>query len=533
MPRPCADGEHPARPRGEVDAVPGPVAHPGAQQAGDDDHRHQVQRQRAEAQPERLVGGAERDDGLPPADVDEAVGDRRDHVRGQQRDRDQRQVAVQGLGDEARQPAAGPAAQGEHAQRGAGGQGDQQHQPGAPVEVPQQGVVAHAAVPSSGWVSGQAPTVRTVPSAATSRASTPCRTSQSGARSPRTTAAVEAVLAATQVAPVAVTVRHTPATGWPVRGSSRWWRRTPCRRPAPHLRAGGGQAAAVERDQGLDRVAGALGDRDRPRRLQRPAVGAGEREVAADADHRRPGEPGGEARRDQVGRPGLAGRAQVQRGAGRDPERPVGVEAHLAPGVRARRGDRGGRGDRSRRLVVGALGEPGVVPVVAELHQRPAEQRVHQPVGGPGGAERGADRGDQQRVHADPAAGLPVDPAQVGVGAEPAAHLVDVAQDVLGEPAGRAQVGADVHADVDAAAQRGEGGRGRHLSHLPRSRCSAPGRAPAAAEVVAAGARPPVPARVRARREGPRPRAPARTGRSRCPRRRSGWSRSWRGRSGW
>ena len=45
--------------------------------------------------------------------------------------------------------------------------------------------------------------------------------SQPMARSPSTIAAVVAVFAATQFAPVAVTVRHRPLVGSPVRGSMR------------------------------------------------------------------------------------------------------------------------------------------------------------------------------------------------------------------------------------------------------------------------------------------------------------------------
>ena len=79
-------------------------------------------------------------------------------------------------------------------------------------------------------VAGQAPTVTTAPSAATSRAGRPSDSSHRGADAPRTIAAVLAVLASTHEAAATVTVRHTGAAGSPVRGSTMWWTSRPARR---------------------------------------------------------------------------------------------------------------------------------------------------------------------------------------------------------------------------------------------------------------------------------------------------------------
>ena len=54
--------------------------------------------------------------------------------------------------------------------------------------------------------------------------------SQRAASRPRTTAAVDAVLASTQVGAATVALRHTGAAGAAVRGSTMWCRRTPPRR---------------------------------------------------------------------------------------------------------------------------------------------------------------------------------------------------------------------------------------------------------------------------------------------------------------
>ena len=69
--------------------------------------------------------------------------------------------------------------------------------------------------------------------------------SQAGAASPRTIAAVEAVFASTHVAAATLTVRHTSAAGRPVRGSTTWCAIPLARAPAAHGRARGREPAGA------------------------------------------------------------------------------------------------------------------------------------------------------------------------------------------------------------------------------------------------------------------------------------------------
>jgi hypothetical protein len=66
----------------------------------------------------------------------------------------------------------------------------------------------------------------------TKRAVNPRTDSQVAASRPSTTAAVDAVLASTQLGAVIVALRQTGAAGAAVRGSTMWWSRTPPRRQA-------------------------------------------------------------------------------------------------------------------------------------------------------------------------------------------------------------------------------------------------------------------------------------------------------------
>src|SRR5439155_18375381 len=95
---------------------------------------------------------------------------------------------------------------------------------GAASRVPEQGVV-HGRL--SGC--GQPATRLTAPSAPTSRAGMRLDSSQESARSPRTMAAVEAVLAATHVRAATLTVRQGPAAGRPLAASMMWCCSTPPR----------------------------------------------------------------------------------------------------------------------------------------------------------------------------------------------------------------------------------------------------------------------------------------------------------------
>ena len=148
------------------------------------------------------------------------------------------------------------------------------------------------------------------PSRATSRAGSPRASSQAGASAPRTTAAVLAVLAATQVRAATVTVRHGPSAGRPVRGSTRWCRSVPS---TVHRRARVDEVASppsyVRR---LSPVASSGS-----RRGGRPAEPADGGQVAADGDERRAAGRPPDGGRGPVGGECLGGRAEVEHDARR------------------------------------------------------------------------------------------------------------------------------------------------------------------------------------------------------------------------
>src|SRR4051794_8486166 len=211
-----------------VDGPPQPQGQPPPNQAGCDDHQHQLHREGAEADRRRPPGGGERHQGGQRRDAHVGVDDRRDHVHDEQHRRDQRDAAVQSHGAEPREPGQ-PALPLDHdAQDGGQRHQHERHQAGGPDEIP-EGLRGHAA-PSS----GQPPAVSTWPSTVTSRTGTPTSRSQGQTACPRTIAAVLTVLASTQLPAATETVRQAGAAGSPLRGSSRWCSHTAPRR---HRRA--------------------------------------------------------------------------------------------------------------------------------------------------------------------------------------------------------------------------------------------------------------------------------------------------------
>ena len=124
---------------------------------------------------------------------------------------------------------------------------------------------------------------------------------------------------------------------------------------------------------------------------------------------------------------------------------------------------------------VGALDEQREVAVVAELDQRPSEQRAHQALRSAAAASSATSTAaTQQRVDLDPAARVPVDPGEVGVVAEAAAGLVDVGQ----------------HRAAPAAGP----GRGRRAGVRPgRPRCRAPRSTVMSSRIVRTRSRAPEP----------------------------------------
>jgi hypothetical protein len=77
-----------------VDHAPAAQPDPRPQQAGHDECQHQVERDRAEPEPHRPVWREERKDRVLDADRGIAVGNGREHVCGDERDREQRDVAM-------------------------------------------------------------------------------------------------------------------------------------------------------------------------------------------------------------------------------------------------------------------------------------------------------------------------------------------------------------------------------------------------------------------------------------------------------
>src|SRR4029078_5450774 len=89
----------------------------------------------------------------------------------------------------------------QHTEHRGDGEQDQDDQAGAAGEVPQQGPVGRSAHPASSASVGQSPMRRTPRSGVTRRAVTRWSSSQAGAASPNTIAAVLAGVAPTAVAP--------------------------------------------------------------------------------------------------------------------------------------------------------------------------------------------------------------------------------------------------------------------------------------------------------------------------------------------
>ena len=200
---------------------------------------------------------------------------------------------------------------------------------------------------------------------------------------------------------------------------------TPRVAPAADPRARGGEAAAVQARPA--RRAGAAGAARRWRPCQGspsgPAIRTSPPRLTSARLAELPLDRGG----DQVGGPGLADGAEVEGGAGRDPD----ARRRGSSPMPARRRGPGARVGRRAAPCRRASRSWREVAVVAELDQGPAEQRVDQPAGLLGGLAGDLDRGDQQRVDLDPLARRPVGAGQVGVVAEPAAGRVDVGQHPL------------------------------------------------------------------------------------------------------
>ena len=193
-------------PRAPAEAVPG--------EAGDHDDRDQVEREGAEPERQRLVGGQERDGDVEPGDrrvvVDVRVEHRRHGVREQQPAGEQRDVAVQAL---QREPGPAPrpdARRRQHPERRRQREHGDQDDARAAVDEP-EGVACTAPRRSLRRASRRPPGRRRPrpPGGPAGRA----RASQPARRRPSTSAAVVAVFAATQLGAATDAVRQTGSHG--------------------------------------------------------------------------------------------------------------------------------------------------------------------------------------------------------------------------------------------------------------------------------------------------------------------------------
>src|SRR6266511_2256115 len=394
---PVQDRQRPAGIGGPVHRPPDPMAEPDAQQAGHDQRGENVERERAQTEPERVVGRSERHHRVEPADRHVAVHHHGGDVQAQEDQRQQRQVAVQSRHDQAGPAPRGPADRGGDAEHHREGQQAQADGAAATREVPQRRCAGedggHAAAVSSG--TGQPPTRSTCPSGRTRRVGRPSASSQPGARSPRMIAAVAAVLASTQVAAATLTVRQTTRAGLPVAGSTRWWS---CWSPRRQRRA---VVLEVASAPSWTRTVspGASGPaswRSATRTDQPPAGGS---PAVARSPPRLTSTPQPAARCART-----AARSAASALADPPPSRHGG---HLQQRA-------AGRGDR------------GEIAVVAEQPDRLADRGVDVAVGQAGGPQRHLQRLEQHVADHHRAPAGVVDHGQLGVLAEAAARPVDL-----------------------------------------------------------------------------------------------------------
>ena len=280
---------------------------------------------------------------------------------------------------------------------------------------------------------GQPPTCSGTPSSPTRRAAR-CRPASSpAAPRPRTTAAVDHVLASTQVPAATVTERHTGSTGWHVAGSRMWCSSRPSRCHCRDARAGGGERPARRQgDQGRG-VVGLVADQ-RPASL-RPARHRPWR--CPRRGRRAPRSPAGSAttRAQRSAAQALAVAAEVQPDVGRDADHPAGgVELDPLPAGRRT------PYEADAVAAPGRLGDLGKVAVVAQGRERIPQRGVDRTGGG---ARRG--EGDLQHLGqdvADPGGAAPAhrQAAQLGVRAEPARRELHAGQLTVDEALGGGQV---------------------------------------------------------------------------------------------
>ena len=135
--------DRPAQVGEQVDGPPQDPVEVAADQAGDDHREHQVERDRAQAEPEPLVAGGERDDAGDERDADVGVEHRGQHVHGDERHGEQRDVPVQAGHCEAGQAGQAALPVDQNAEHQDGGEQQQRDDSGGAAGVPERGGPAH------------------------------------------------------------------------------------------------------------------------------------------------------------------------------------------------------------------------------------------------------------------------------------------------------------------------------------------------------------------------------------------------------
>ncbi len=247
---------------------------------------------------------------------------------------------------------------------------------------------------------GQSPTYRTAPARVTSRACTDREPSQSGAASPRTTAAVAAMFAARHDDAATLTVRHGVSAGRPVLGSIRWCaspvlvgqRRTevPDVARPPVCSDTSGPPTSCECSM-------VVRDADAPA-ARRPSAGDGD--VPSQGDEHTCPKDGSELVSSVVCLLRFRGRAEVELDAVRYLQcLQLVVDDHVEPSL-----PRSSRADRP----AAAAADERERAVVARVAERAADRRVDEPVGLVRRGKCDLDRGTKFRRRLVRAAGVRV-----------------------------------------------------------------------------------------------------------------------------
>ena len=276
---PVEHRDRPARVREPVDRPPRAVAEAPAQQARDHERDEQVERERAEPEPQRPVRRRERDHGVEQPDRRKAVEHARRRCAARaatstSSETSRCSASIVNRGHRAR-PRSAPSPRTPSTTLAVSS--SERHRPRAAGEVP---VGARCACRAARAATDRARTPRSSPLARATRRRAgraldrdePARQTErlEPCRRPRSPRMIEAVLAmfASRHEPAAtLTVRQSRRRADPVAGSTRWCATPSLGRASAHGRARGGQAAGSKRDplpRGIDAGAMVVGDAHAP-----------------------------------------------------------------------------------------------------------------------------------------------------------------------------------------------------------------------------------------------------------------------------